>query len=215
MDLLLDQWLLWDRQCEQLDQQVKLQQRQHAGALLLASVPGCAAFSSLALACRVGDIRRFAGPQSLANYWGLAPGCHNSGDTRQRLGSITKRGSAIARFVLGQLVLHVLKRDARMRRWYKQIKNRRGSKIARVAVMRRLTTIFWHMLRHDQPYQLREPCPRPANGDPRRACATPMPPRQTSAPARQKGAAPPTFALASASGSVKAEARAKAEGASG
>jgi transposase len=73
MDLLLDQWLLWDRQCEQLDQQVKLQQRQHAGALLLASVPGCAAFSSLALACRVGDIRRFAGPQSLANYWGLTP----------------------------------------------------------------------------------------------------------------------------------------------
>jgi transposase len=201
MDLLLDQWVLWDRQCEQLDQQVKLQQRQHAGALLLASAPGCAAFSSLALACRVGDIRRFAGPQSLANYWGLTPGCRNSGEARQRLGSITKQGSAIARFVLGQLVLHVLRRDARMRHWYKQIKNRRGSKIARVAVMRRLTTIFWHMLRHDQPYQLREPCQRPAKDDPRRACVTPPPPRETSAPARQKGAAPPTFALASASGS--------------
>ena len=33
MDLLLDQWVLWDRQCEQLDQQVKLQQRQHAGGV--------------------------------------------------------------------------------------------------------------------------------------------------------------------------------------
>ena len=200
MNLLLDQWALWDRQCEQLDEQVKLQQRQHAGALLLASAPGCAAFSSLALACRVGDIRRFVGPQSLANYWGLTPGCRNSGDARQRLGSITKQGSAIARFVLGQLVLHVLRRDARMRHWYKQIKNRRGSKIARVAVMRRLTTIFWHMLRHDQPYQLRESCQRPAQDDPRGACATPVS-RETSARARQKGAAPPTFALASASGS--------------
>ena len=69
--------------------------------------------------------------------WGLTPGCRNSGgEARQRVGPITKQGSAIARFVLGQLVLHVLKRDARMRHWYKQIKNRRGSKIARVAVMR-------------------------------------------------------------------------------
>jgi len=213
MDLLLDQWVLWDRQCEQLDQQVKLQQRQHAGALLLASVPGCAAFSSLALACRVGDIRRFAGPQSLANYWGLTPGCRNSGEARQRLGSITKRGSAIARFVLGQLVLHVLKRDATMRRWYKQIKNRRGSKIARVAVMRRLTTIFWHMLRHDQPYQLREPCQRPAKDDPRRACATPLPPRQTSAPARQKG--PPLPPSPSPRPQARGEGRGVGEGGRG
>jgi transposase len=201
MNLLLEQWTLWDRQCEQLDQQVRLQQRQHPGALLLSSIPGCGAFSSLALACRVGDIRRFASPQSLANYWGLTPGCRNSGDTHQRLGSITKQGSSIARFVLGQLVLHVLRRDARMRRWYKQIKNRRGSKIARVAVMRRLTTIIWHMLRHHQPYRLNEPCQRGAQDDPRQACVTPPSCRSTSAPARQKGAAPPAFALASASGS--------------
>jgi transposase len=200
MDLLLDQWALWDKQGARLDEQVKVQQQQHAAALVLATAPGCGAFSSLALACRIGDIRRFAGPQSLANYWGLTPGCRNSGDASQRLGSITKQGSAIARFVLGQLVLHVLKRDARMRRWYKQIKNRRGSKIARVAVMRRLTTIFWHMLRHHQPYQLREPCQRRAQDDPRRACVTPPPPQKTSARARQKGAALSPFTLASASG---------------
>jgi transposase len=200
MDLLLDQWALWDKQGARLDEQVKVQQQQHAAALVLATAPGCGAFSSLALACRIGDIRRFAGPQSLANYWGLTPGCRNSGDASQRLGSITKQGSAIARFVLGQLVLHVLKRDARMRRWYKQIKNRRGAKIARVAVMRRLTTIFWHMLRHHQPYQLREPCQRRAQDDPRHACVTPPPPQKTSARARQKGAAPSPFTLASASG---------------
>jgi transposase len=200
MDLLLDQWALWDKQCARLDEQMKLQQRQHAGAMVLATAPGAGVFSSLALACRIGHIRRFAGPQSLANYWGLTPGCRNSGDASQRLGSITKQGSAIARFVLGQLVLHVLKRDARMRRWYTQIKNRRGSKIARVAVMRRLTTIFWHMLRHNQPYQLREPCQRPSKNDPRRACVTPPPPQKTSARARQKGTAPSAFTLASASG---------------
>jgi hypothetical protein len=50
------------------------------------------------------------------------------------------------------LVLHVLRKDAAMRKWYGRIKKRRGAKIARVAVMRRLTTILWHMLKHQEPY---------------------------------------------------------------
>jgi transposase len=199
MGLLLEQWLLWDRQCEQIDEQIKSQQKRHAGAMLLATVPGCGAFNSLALASRVGDIRRFAGPRSLANYWGLTPGCRNSGEACDRLGSITKQGSVLARFVLGQLVLHVLRRDAKMRRWYKQVKNRRGSKIARVAVMRRLATVIWHMLHHDQPYQLKEPCRRSAD-DPRQACVPLGKTNPTSARARQKGAAPTAFAVASAPG---------------
>ena len=33
-----------------------------------------------------------------------------------------------------------------LREWFKRIKRRRGSTIARVAVMRKLATIIWHML---------------------------------------------------------------------
>ncbi len=44
--------------------------------------------------------------------------------------------SAIARFILGQLVLHVLREDHAMKTWYGRIKHRRGAKIGRVAVMR-------------------------------------------------------------------------------
>ncbi len=68
------------------------------------------AYSSLALASRIGSIERFPRPGSLASYWGLTPGCRNSGEATDRLGSITKQGSAMARFILGQLVLHVLRR---------------------------------------------------------------------------------------------------------
>jgi hypothetical protein len=50
------------------------------------------------------------------------------------------------------LALHVLRRDAAMRSWYGRLKKRRGSKIARVAVMRRLASIMWHMVEHQQPY---------------------------------------------------------------
>jgi hypothetical protein len=40
-----------------------------------------------------------------------------------------------------------------MRAWYQGIKRRRGSKIARVAVMRRLATILWHMVKNKEAYQ--------------------------------------------------------------
>jgi transposase len=126
-------------------------------AQILYSVPGVRSYTALALASRIGDIKRFPRPSSLGNYWGVTPGCRNSGDATQRLGSITKEGSAVARFLLGQLVLHVLRKDRQMKEWYRRIKHRRGAKIARVAVMRRLTTIIWHMLHTNQTYwQLRD-----------------------------------------------------------
>jgi transposase len=152
MDLLLARWKLWDEQIARLELEIEKRQANSSTAAVLATIPGCAAYGSLALAARIGSIERFARPASLANYWGLTPGCRNSGEATDRLGSITKQGSAIARFVLGHMVLHVLRRDGRMKAWYGRIKRRRGSKIARVAVMRRLATIIWHMVKHNEPY---------------------------------------------------------------
>jgi transposase len=159
MDHLLAQWKLWDQQLERLDQQIAQRCEQSAAAQRLGSITGHAGYSSLALASRIGPIENFSRPRSLANYWGLVPRCRNSGEATERLGSITKEGSPIARYVLGQLVLHVLRRDRRMREWHRRIKLRRGSKIARVAVMRRLTTIIWYMLKYDEPYQAGGPPP--------------------------------------------------------
>jgi hypothetical protein len=88
----------------------------------------------------------------LANYFGLTPKCNNTGDAKQRLGSISKEGSALVRFVLGLMVTSVIRKDPWMRKFYRRIKVRRGAKIARVAVMRRLCTVIYHMLKHEEPY---------------------------------------------------------------
>lgn len=116
-------------------------------AVLLTTIPGVAAFTATSLACRIGQVERFPRARSLANYWGLTPGCRNSGENNQRLGSITKVGSTMARWLLAQMTYKVLRKDARLREWFKRIKRRRGAKIARVAVMRKMATIIWHMLR--------------------------------------------------------------------
>jgi len=157
VDHLLAQWELWEQQIEQLQERIEQRFGQNESALRLSSVPGMSAYSGLAIAARIGSIERFASPRSLANYFGLTPGCRNSGEATDRLGSITKEGSGMVRFITGQLVLHVLKKDGWMREWYRRIRRRRGSKIARVAVMRRLVTIFWHMLTHKEGYYVGGP----------------------------------------------------------
>jgi len=123
-----------------------------AEAVLLSSMPGVSYFTATSLACRVGRVERFPRARSLANYWGLTPGCRNSGEATQRLGNITKAGSGMARWLLAQVAHKVLRKDARLREWYKRIRRRRGSTIARVAVMRKLATIVWHMLSKRKTY---------------------------------------------------------------
>ncbi len=139
------------KQLKQLHAEILQRYEINPAARLISTMPGAAAYSSLGLACRIGNIRRFKHPRSLANYWGLTPGSRNSGEAT-RMGSITKQGSTLARFLLGQLVLHVLRDDVWMRTWFRAIKRRRGSKIARVAVMRRLATIIWHLLTRNEAY---------------------------------------------------------------
>ncbi len=153
LDQLLARWQLLAEQRGALEAAITERVAQRPDAQLLTTLPSAGAFMALGLAAHVGDIRRFPRPRSLANYWGLTPSCRNSGEKHQRLGSISKEGSALARFLLGQLVMHVLKQDAGLRAWYLGIKRRRGAKIARVAVMRRLTTIIWHMLTHREAYR--------------------------------------------------------------
>jgi len=63
----------------------------------------------------------------------------------------------MVRYLLNQAVVKVLRFDGAMRNWFKRIKKRRGAKIARVAVMRRMVTILWHMLKKKQKYRYDSP----------------------------------------------------------
>jgi transposase len=169
LDQLLLQWRLWEEQLVAVDDRVAERFHANPEAQLLATIPGVSMFIAVAIACRIGPIGRFPRGRSFANFLGLTPGSRSSGDT-ERLGSITKMGSRMVRFLLAQVILHLLRRDHTVRVWYQRIKRRRGSKIARVAVMRRTAVIMWRMLRTGEPW-------RPGNaasettaaGDPRPA----------------------------------------------
>jgi transposase len=107
-----------DKRLKDLEQAIARRSAANKDVAGLSSMPGVGrGFTALSLACRV---ERFPRAHSLANYWGLTPGCRNSGENDQRLGRITKAGSATARWLLAQLVHKVLRRDARLRDRFKR-----------------------------------------------------------------------------------------------
>jgi transposase len=158
VDTNIQSWELYDKQIDKVESELVKRsegsKEKMTDVYRLKSIPGISAMGAIILLSRIGDIKRFKNPDSLANYFGLTPGCHNTAG-KHRVGGITKRGNAIARQVLNFAVIHITRKDAAMKEWHKKIKKRRGAKTARVAVMRRLATIIWHMLRWGKPYQFR------------------------------------------------------------
>jgi transposase len=69
MDQLLSRWELWDVQIAKIDAKIQERQQKHKTAPILATLPGAIAYSSLALASRIGAIENFPRPGILANYW--------------------------------------------------------------------------------------------------------------------------------------------------
>ena len=145
MNQLLVQWRLWEEQLATIDDQIVERFLANPDAQLLSTMPGVSMYIALAIACRIAPIERFPHGRSLANFLGLTPGSRSSGEA-ERLGSITKEGSPVVRFLLGQVILHLMRRDSTVKAWYQRIKRRRGSGIGRVALMRRTATIMWRML---------------------------------------------------------------------
>ncbi len=95
---------------------------------------------------RTRDRRPSEQPEARCGYVGLAPSLHASAD-KYRLGHITKQGSSLLRWVLGQAAPHAARLDADLKRTYFTLRHRRGRAKARVAVTRKLLVRLFIMLR--------------------------------------------------------------------
>ena len=142
MNILLSQWDLYDKQI--LETEAKLIKKGEAKPEVhrLDTIAGITAIGAIIILARINDINRFRNPDSLANYFGLTPGCRNSGKSTQKIGGITKAGSSDARNVLNCAVNQQIRTDPQMKRWYSKLKHKKGPKTARVAAMRKLATII-------------------------------------------------------------------------
>src|SRR6266571_8791006 len=76
----------------------------------------------------------------------------NASADKYHLGHITKQGSPLLRFALGQAASHAARMDADLKRTYFTLVHRRGRPKAKVAVARKLLVRLFIMLRDQIDY---------------------------------------------------------------
>ncbi len=118
----------------------------------LATTPGVALIVAAVFVSVIDDAKRFRRAHHVESYVGLVPSENTS--IRRRLGSITKQGNSYLRAMLVQAAQSIfrLRADDPLKRWGEAIAQRRGKRIAVVAVARRLVGILWAMWRDGKDY---------------------------------------------------------------
>ena len=86
------------------------------------------------------------------SYLGLVPSEESSGD-RRRLGHISKQGNSLLRFLLVEAAQVTVHSIPEWRSKYFHLAMRRGRKIAKVAMARRLAVRLYWMLRKGWDYE--------------------------------------------------------------
>jgi transposase len=114
----------------------------------LTSIKGIGPLSGAILLSVIGDINDFANEGKLAAYFGIVPRVSNSNQT-ERSGRITKRGSKLGRTALVQCALIAQRYSPYLKRYYEQVKARRGTGKAIIALARKLLGIIYRTLKNN------------------------------------------------------------------
>jgi transposase len=112
---------------------------------------GIGPLTGLCLAHTLECVDRFANPRKVTAYVGFDPVEDSTGE-RRRLGSISKQGSRLLRFLLVEAGQVAVRRDQELARVYRRVLLRRGHATAKVAIGRRLLVRAFIMLRDEIDY---------------------------------------------------------------
>src|SRR3984893_8603023 len=110
--------------------------------------PGVGPLTALAFVLIIGKADRFQCGKQIASYLGLVP-LEDSTGNRRRLGHITKQGNALLRFLLVEAAQVTARSLPEWRSQYLHLTMRRGRKIAKVAMARKLAVRLYWMMRKE------------------------------------------------------------------
>jgi transposase len=118
---------------------------------LLQTMPGIGEISSLMIAGEIGDIKRFNNPKSLVSYAGLCPGVYQSGEISHDV--INNANNKYLKWILTECSGRASALDSRYMKHYARVKKRKGFKVARRSLARKMITDIWHMLTKEEPFR--------------------------------------------------------------
>jgi transposase len=114
---------------------------------LLLTQPGVGYLTALAVVNSIGDITRFNRPtRQVPAYLGLEPLERESAGKRKS-GSISRAGSSITRYLLGQSAHISARYDERLKSFYKRLAKKKPKAVAKTAAARKLLVKLTIMLR--------------------------------------------------------------------
>jgi transposase len=136
----------------ELSQAIEQEAEKFPEARCLMTHPGVGALSALAFVLIIGRAERFQCGKQIAAYLGLVP-LEDSSGKRRRLGHITKQGSSMLRFLMVEAAQVTVRSLPEWRSKYFHLMMRRGRKIAKVAMARRLAIRLYWMWRKGWDYE--------------------------------------------------------------
>ena len=112
---------------------------------ILTSIPGVGLLSAMEFLVELQDMSRFKSADELAAYLGLTPSQHSTGE-HVRMGHLTHAGNWRVRRALVECSWMLINKDPVLNSKYENLKARRGSKRAIVAIARKLSFRMRRML---------------------------------------------------------------------
>jgi transposase len=109
------------------------------------AIPGVGPVLAAVFVAEIGDISRFKSARHLCSWAGVTP-THHESDEKVRRGHITKQGSRIVRWAAVEAAARQ-RADTPVRRHHRQVGERRGTQIGRVAAARKLLILVYYGLR--------------------------------------------------------------------
>jgi transposase len=113
---------------------------------VLCQIRGVGRYTAMLIIAEVGDITRFPSARHLCCWAGLTPHVRSS-DRTIHLGHITRQGSVALRWALGEAAQNAARGDGPLRASFEAIAKRRGRKIAKIAIARKILTLSYYGLR--------------------------------------------------------------------
>lgn len=124
----------------------------------LCTIPGFGFITSLYFLGRIGDPKNLGNVRELGSFAGVVPSEKSTGEDTSR-GSITHTGDSTLRSLLVEAAWRAIRKDKELGFFYHRIKAKRGvskgSKIAIVAVARKLTSRAHRVLKEQRAYVVR------------------------------------------------------------
>lgn len=150
-----DEWLaliqLMNKQIATVEESLQQQAQADATVALLRTHPGIGLLTALALRYTLEPISRFISTRAVTAYVGFDCVEEQSSE-RRRMGSISKQGSRLLRFLLNEAGQTAARKDPQLRQFYQRLRQRRDKPKAKVAVARKLLVRSFIMLRDQIDY---------------------------------------------------------------